>query len=185
MMTVGLGSNSEQIVLNYGDENPSLVTSVKMKIAKPKKPERTPERKIPKNAKSISTDEKPVEKNEVVEEVDNTGLDEFDTNSLSNNEQGVKTPLALYMKSIRDIIEKNKFYPPIARRLRQEGVVKIRITINKTGKIEDAEIIEGKYPALKDAALKIVTERSSFPEFLKEIRQDRMKITIPINFEII
>lgn len=186
-MRTELSASKQEVVLNYGDPNPNQGTSVKMRIARPKHKKH---RRTPKHAKAISTSKEAKEtleeKKEVAEqEVTSKGLDDFDINSQASSEHGARTPLALYMKYVRDTIEKNKFYPPIARRLRQEGIVKIQITINKEGKIEEAQVIEGKYPALKDAAMKIVTERSTFPSFLEDIKKERMKITIPINFEII
>ncbi len=67
-----------------------------------------------------------------------------------------------YLKLVLQEIEKNKFYPLIARRMGIEGRVKLKIVIGKEGELLSVSVLSSDSSVLKRAAVKTV-KRCHFP----------------------
>ncbi len=91
-----------------------------------------------------------------------------------------------YLSRVRMVIESHKKYPRISKRLRQEGVVNVEFTIQKSGKIRSARVKQGcKYQKLNQAAVAIFDEIGSFEPIPDEIERSSWKISVPVAYKIL
>lgn len=99
-------------------------------------------------------------------------------------DQGQNTALSLYTSKIKNILEKNKFYPVLAKRMGHTGLVEANFIIDKDGKVKKILTIQSKYKTLGKAVEDLLLHKVSFPPFPNELTQASMDIIVPINFEI-
>lgn len=97
---------------------------------------------------------------------------------------GQNSVLSKYTSEIQKLINKNKFYPTIARRMGHTGLVKANFILDHSGKVQKIVGISGKYKTLENAVEEIIMKRTSFPSFPKELTENTLSIIVPINFEI-
>ncbi len=67
-----------------------------------------------------------------------------------------------YLKLVLREVERNKFYPLIARRMGIEGRVKLKIVIGKEGELLSVSVLSSDSPVLKKAAVKTL-KKCHFP----------------------
>jgi len=101
------------------------------------------------------------------------------------NIAGEQTLLASYLEQVRLAVEEQKFYPSSARRMRQEGVVEATFTLNRSGKLTELISIEGPYQALNEAVRELLNAKAIFPAMPVDLKQEDVRITLPISFELI
>lgn len=69
-----------------------------------------------------------------------------------------------YIEKIRNLINANKKYPPVARQRGWEGKIKVKFTITSSGTVVKTEVSSPcSYEVLNRAAEKLIEERSPFP----------------------
>ncbi len=91
-----------------------------------------------------------------------------------------------YLSKLRAVIERHKRYPRSAKRLRQEGIVRVEFEIRKDGRIFHSRILEGsRYKKLNRATLKILEDIGAFAPIPKELGKNSWKINVPIAYKII
>jgi protein TonB len=73
-----------------------------------------------------------------------------------------------YLSRVLAKIEKNKFYPTIARRRNLQGMIRVRFRLGCDGKVEALEI-EGKHSLLRKAASKAIQASLPLPKIPQEI----------------
>jgi protein TonB len=74
-----------------------------------------------------------------------------------------------YLTRLMARIEKNKFYPTIARRRNLQGMVRVSFRLGCEGEVEALEI-EGKHSLLRKAAGKAVEASLPLPKIPTEIK---------------
>jgi len=90
---------------------------------------------------------------------------------------------AEYLASVRRKIEENKYYPRSAKRLRQTGVVEVKFTILKNGRIAALEVIGPcKYGRLNNAAKKTLEKIGKFDPIPEGIDSEEFRLKIPIKY---
>ena len=91
-----------------------------------------------------------------------------------------------YLAKVRRTIEQRKKYPKAAKRLRQEGVVKVHFTIGKNGAIRDVRLA-GKcsYSKLNKAAIKILKRIGAFAPIPKELNERYLSLVVPVRYKIL
>ena len=107
--------------------------------------------------------------------------------SAENNDQGDAGQISqqdLYLNynfsAIQQSIAKSLVYPARARRAGMYGIVEIIFAINTDGTVSDAAVqTSSGYEILDNAAIRAVQTASPFPK-----PPERMKIAVPINFEL-
>lgn len=99
-------------------------------------------------------------------------------------DQGQNTVLSRYTSQIKNILEKNKFYPLLAKRMGHKGLVEANFIIDKDGKVKKILTIQSKYKTLGKAVEDLLLHKVTFPPFPSELTQTSMDIIVPINFEI-
>lgn len=91
--------------------------------------------------------------------------------------------VSLYKAELRAQIDKNKYYPPLSRRLGQTGIVVVAFTLLEDGNIINVRIESpSRYERLNDSALEAVKKVERFRPIPKEVGQSSMDITVPLKF---
>ncbi|WP_456455410.1 energy transducer TonB [Thermovibrio sp.] len=90
--------------------------------------------------------------------------------------------LNAYKRKVIKIIEKEKFYPPLARRLGIEGKVKVVLVIGRKGELLKAEALSGNR-ILKKAAVKLL-KRCRFPPLPENFKGREVKLELSISYKL-
>jgi len=97
--------------------------------------------------------------------------------------QGISSAKAKYESMIRELVNENRFYPRISRRLNQTGVVHVQLKILKDGTISSLSIHRpSQHKYLNKGALKTIQKIGKFPEFPKALDISFWEGNIPINY---
>ena len=97
----------------------------------------------------------------------------------------VKMVTRTYLRSLKKQLEQIKDYPATAKRLKQEGTVRVRFTILADGKIEQIEVSESsRYSSLDNSALEAVAKMEKFQPIPKLLEKERWRIEIPIQYKL-
>ena len=98
-----------------------------------------------------------------------------DSNSGSSN----------YYGRLATWLARHKRYPAQARRLRQEGTVKVSFTISRTGRVLSTRIIQSSGYALLDAEVQAMLKRASpLPRIPASLDRSSLTITLPVAFRL-
>ena len=89
-----------------------------------------------------------------------------------------------YRKLVISTLNKNKFYPPLARRLGIEGRVELRITFNRKGEPIKVEVLNSPHFVLKKAAVKLI-KKSSFPPLPEDYPEDTLTLKVAIVYRLV
>jgi periplasmic protein TonB len=90
-----------------------------------------------------------------------------------------------YLFELKEIIERHKEYPLIARRGRMEGTVRINCKLTRTGEVREAKIESSSgHEILDRAALRSVRSVGQFPVVPTEIQDDPFCFVAPITFHL-
>jgi periplasmic protein TonB len=90
-----------------------------------------------------------------------------------------------YLSALKEIIERHKEYPLLARRGRMEGTVRINCKLTRTGEVREAKIESSSgYDILDKAALRSVRSVGQFPVVPTEIEEDPFCFVAPITFHL-
>ena len=149
------------------------------------------EEKIKKHVKKDKPkklEEKPVEKVEIVENVEEVKPQVQKEVVQTQKPVDLDQIQALeneYLSKLRRLIEENKTYPRAAKRLNQMGKVHISFVISKDGQIRNAKIVrDSNYERLNDAALEILSKIEKFEPIPEKLNKNSWEITVPIIYEI-
>lgn len=90
-----------------------------------------------------------------------------------------------YMYYVEEVVQKHKFYPPIAKTMKQEGRCVLQFEINRDGTIHNAVLLEPtSNMILNQAALEILERIGTFKSFPTRLKRDFVLINIPIRYSI-
>lgn len=97
--------------------------------------------------------------------------------------KGKFTELNQYKEELRAMIEKNKYYPAMSRRLGQTGTVVVAFTLLKDGHIIDVRIDRpSRFESLNNSALDAVKKVERFRPIPEELGETKMDIKVPLKF---
>ena len=97
----------------------------------------------------------------------------------------IKMVTRTYLRSLKKQLEQIKDYPATAKRLKQEGTVRVRFTILADGKIEQIEVSESsRYSSLDNSAIEAVSKMQKFEPIPKLLEKERWRIEIPIQYKL-
>jgi protein TonB len=100
-----------------------------------------------------------------------------------NSVDGKSDLLSVYKAELRAMIDRNKYYPTMSRRLGQTGTVVVAFTLLEDGHIIDVRIDSpSRYDRLNESALDAVKKVERFKPIPKEIGEARMDLKIPVKF---
>ncbi len=138
---------------------------------------------------------KSVEKKKIEKKNKNKGKKKAEFEQLKNQEQqsvannqeseksaGEASELNHYLSQVRNLIEKNKYYPYLAKRLGHKGVVHVRFSLTPSGKVVEFVVENSSFDTLEKAVKKIITEKITFPSFSPQIAKKNLVIRVPVHF---
>jgi protein TonB len=112
-----------------------------------------------------------------------TQTQDSDTKEVSLFEQN--KILKKYMRYISSTINKNKFYPKIAKRMGIEGECKIALKILASGEIADSYLVQkSSYDAFNKTALEIIKKIGKFKPFPSGLQKKELTIEIPLRYNL-
>lgn len=90
-----------------------------------------------------------------------------------------------YIIKVLEKVEKNKKYPEFAKQENIEGIVEVKFSITKFGKIKEVNMISSSgYKILDDAAILTVKRASPFQSIPKELEKEELNIKVKIVFKL-
>lgn len=112
-----------------------------------------------------------------------TELGESEIGSDLDHGQTPRNEKEKYLVLLRDKINKHQAYPRQSKVFKEEGLVKIRMTLDREGQLTKLELIQAtKYSRLNDAAMKAASDAVPFSKFPNEVEYQSWKIIVPIRF---
>lgn len=107
-----------------------------------------------------------------------------DIEETQQSAEQVKQAQLSYVQKLKLYIEKNKHYPRQAIRLKQSGVVKLRLRINKQGVFSGVELVgSSEFPILDEAALNLIKKIGKFNPLPSKIKPNSY-FTVPIAYSL-
>lgn len=99
--------------------------------------------------------------------------------------QGGTKPLE-YFTELSAWIKVNQKYPKMARRLGQEGEVKVGFNVNPDGRLTDIQVLEkSQYEALNEAAAELIAASSPFKPFPDNFPKKPIWKEQPVSYKLI
>lgn len=93
--------------------------------------------------------------------------------------------VANYQGTLAAWLNRHKRYPDRARRLRQQGTVRVSFTIDRQGRLISHRIVGASgYPLLDQEVDALVRRASPMPPFPAGLTQSQLTITVPISFNL-
>jgi len=90
-----------------------------------------------------------------------------------------------YMASLSAWLNRHKRYPRSAQRRHQEGTVRLRFALDRSGRLLAADVIGSSgYAALDKAALDMLRKAAPLPPIPPEIGQSRLDVVLPVAFDL-
>ncbi len=90
-----------------------------------------------------------------------------------------------YQGKLAAWLARHKRYPNAARRMRQQGTVRVSFTIDRRGRVLSHRIVSSSGHTLLDQEVGAMLKRASpFPAIPSGITQSQMTITVPIRFNL-
>ncbi len=159
---------------------------VKKIIKKPKVIKKTKKVKPKKIEKKII--KKPIEKpvvKPIVKKIEKKEIKKVNAINKAQSLQKYKQHKQTYLTKLRAKIDRNKKYPNISRRLKEQGVVSVSFRVLKNGLFENIKVSKGSGKRRLDkAAIKALEQTNHFGTFPKEIKDDFLDITVQIAFKL-
>nr|WP_093188078.1 energy transducer TonB [Thiocapsa sp. KS1] len=90
-----------------------------------------------------------------------------------------------YYAELAAWLERHKRYPALARKMRQEGIVRVRFVIDRNGRVISHRIeTSSGHTALDDAASELLRRASPMPAIPARMGQSRLEIVVPIAYRL-
>lgn len=90
-----------------------------------------------------------------------------------------------YITKLRYWLEKHKTYPRKAKRRHQEGVVVLSFTVSRDGRVTNYRVKQKSgYKALDQETLAMLERAQPLPKFPTEMKEDKLHLTLPIQFAL-
>lgn len=108
----------------------------------------------------------------------------------SNDVYGVADGLEVsaqerYRLELQAMLEKKKQYPLLAKRLRQQGKVLVKFTLQRDGRVVAAELIStSEYETLNKAARELITQISGLKPFPDEVKKQQWVFVLPVEYRM-
>lgn len=158
---------------------------IKKKLKKIKK---TKPKKVVKKVIKKPIVKKPLVKKEPVKKIKKIEKKEVKKLSNINKAQSLKRYKQYkqtYLTKLRAKIDRNKKYPNISRRLKEQGIVSVSFRVLKNGLFENIKVSRSSGKRRLDkAAIKALEQTNHFEAFPKEIKDDFLDITLQIAFKL-
>ncbi|MEH6757310.1 MAG: energy transducer TonB [Parasphingorhabdus sp.] len=106
------------------------------------------------------------------------------SNSAGNSAKAKKEK-ANYYAMVSSHLNQRKKYPTEARKAREQGIVKVRFTVDRTGNISNVSITGSSGHAILDQATLALMQRvAPLPAMPPSMEQDKVTISLPIDYSL-
>lgn len=103
----------------------------------------------------------------------------------SGNSPKARKERANYYAMVSAHLNKRKKYPTEARKAREQGVVKVRFTVDRTGNISNVSITGSSgHDILDQATLALMQRVAPLPAMPASMQRDRVTISLPIDYSL-
>lgn len=100
-------------------------------------------------------------------------------------QDSINDEIRSYIQKITRLINQQKSYPRISRINREEGIVRVKITINRSGQVNSHFINQSStYERLNEASLEAIQRAAPFPSLPASYNASQIQIEVPINFKM-
>ncbi len=150
----------------------------------------TADRKIIKSKRSIKVKknqglsrpkQQPQETSVVASKAVNVGRSDIESDLKG---RAPKTPKEKYLAELRALVATQQSYPRVSRKFREQGTVKLLLTLEKNGSLKKIEIInKAPFERLNQAAMTAVTKAAPFASFPDSVTFTTWKVALPVNFK--
>jgi TonB family protein len=108
------------------------------------------------------------------------GMDKNNKQPGAGSGQPVNVPVP---EAFREYLSENLFYPPYARDMGISGKVVVKFTVDKHGKVNSADILEGDNTDLNMEALRVIISSTGWEPVISE-KGDTLSVsmTVPVSF---
>lgn len=90
-----------------------------------------------------------------------------------------------YQLALAKAIEREKFYPPLARRLGQEGMIGVGFTVLADGRITNIHLVTpAAAEALNQGAIEAIKRVGQFKPIPPELGLPSMNLNIKLNYRL-
>lgn len=104
----------------------------------------------------------------------------------SGNSPKAKKEKANYYAMVSAHLNQRKKYPTEARKAREQGVVKVRFTVDRSGNISNVSITGSSGHAILDQATLALMQRvAPLPAMPASMERDKVTISLPIDYSLI
>lgn len=91
----------------------------------------------------------------------------------------------LYKAQIARELNARKFYPPIAKRLRQQGRVIVQFNVTREGKVLEAKVVQpSPFKTLNQSARNLVESVKGLNPFPDEIKKTTWLFQVPVDYQM-
>ncbi|NRD90379.1 hypothetical protein C8024_14290 [Sphingopyxis sp. BSNA05] len=105
--------------------------------------------------------------------------------STSGNSPKAKKERANYYAMVSAHLNQRKKYPTEARKAREQGVVKVRFTVDRTGNISNVSITGSSgHTILDQATLALMQRVAPLPAMPASMERDQVTISLPIDYSL-
>ncbi len=114
------------------------------------------------------------------ETIEEDGVDDV----AENSDSAIRQAQLTYAQELNLYILRNQFYPRAARRLRQTGVVRVKVVIGSEGQFRNVELIRpSNHARLNQAAMKLIKNLGKFKPLPEGVGREKAFI-VPIAYKI-
>ncbi|MGK0367207.1 MAG: TonB family protein [Thermoproteota archaeon] len=98
--------------------------------------------------------------------------------------KGQNKLLNKYLAEVRDSILRNKHYPRVAKKLKQEGLAIVSFEIHFPNKIKNIKLKkQTSYKILNSSAINTVIKLKDIAKIPKSLKRKLIKIEVPLNYQ--
>ena len=89
-----------------------------------------------------------------------------------------------WQRSLATWLAAHKTYPDEARRRGMEGIVALRLTVDRSGRVLDVQLVRSAGSSMLDAAAEAMVRNAVVPPFTASMAQDTVTITIQLHYAL-
>lgn len=132
-------------------------------------------------------------KNKIINPLNETVSDNYNSGDNGNNdfhsgigkEVEINSVIDKYRLIVISEINRNKYYPIVAKRMEIEGTVTIGLTIEKNGKLKKVSIVSSSGSKILDRAAIKTTKKCNFPPFPPELSKEKIEFKVKLIYRLL
>jgi TonB family protein len=138
------------------------------------------------SAKRVSIDKSMNNEVEVSQQINQASHTDSPRQTASMSKDELKRVVDSYRRKIYQRINEMREYPAYARRLRQEGIVRLHFTLIKNGTLKGSvKLVRGcEYPLLNNAGVRTIHLSNPFPSFPESVPFEELSFVVNLRYDL-